>query len=289
MKYTFKNFLLDTLYVWAGAVLYSIAIVLLLAPNGIAPGGVSGLSTIINHKLPALPIGLLIVLFNIPIAIVGIVGLGKHFMLKTVVSTVIVSLVTYLFEAFGTPFIYTGNTLLAAVFGGCALGAGMGLIFLRGFTTGGSDVLVRVVKKKHPQFTVGTITLALDALVIILAGIVYGNIENSFYALISIFVSTRMSDMLLNGADSARLVYIISNKHDEIAAYITREISRGITFLHGRGFYSGQEREVLLVAIRPHELFQVRSIIRHVDPNAFMIFSNATEVLGLGFKQDINN
>lgn len=287
-KYTSKDVFLDSIHVLLGAILYSIAIVCFLAPCGIAAGGVSGLSTIINYKLPFLPIGILTIVFNIPIMIVGYISLGGKFVLKTAISTVFTSLVTFIFERL--PFIptYTNSTLLACIFGGALLGSGIGLIFLRGYTTGGTDVVVKVLRKKNPQFSTGTLTLGIDFLVISLAGIAYANIENSFYALISIFVSTTVLDKILNGADSAKLAYIVSDKSEEIAAYITREINRGVTVLHGRGYYSGKERDVLMVVLRPQQLFGVRNILKQIDPNAFMIFTNASEVLGQGFKRDLN-
>ncbi len=283
-----RELLFDVIDCVVGSVLYAVGLVCMLAPNGIAPGGISGLSTILNYKFPFLSIGLMTVVLNIPILILGLVNLGKKFIIKTIISTVAVSVATAVLESVPNLFKYTGDTLLAAIFGGCVFGAGIGIIFIRGFTTGGTDVIVRVVKKRHPQFTVGTLSLAIDLVVITLAGIIYGNIENSLYALVAIFVSTKMMDLFLNGLDSAKLVYIISEKSEEIGNYITREVARGITVLHGKGFYSGIERDVLMVAIRPQQLFRIRSVIKEIDPKAFMIFSNATEVLGNGFKVDLN-
>ncbi|MDP4153504.1 MAG: YitT family protein [Bacillota bacterium] len=272
---------LDYIIFVAGGIMYAIAINVFLAPNHIAPGGAGGLATVFNY-LTGFPIGTAIFIINTPLFVWGRKLLGKVFFIKTLVVTVFISI--------GVDFIkfipkYTGDRLLASIFGGLIMGVCFGFIFSRGGTSGGSDLLARIIKVRLPYYSMGKLVLIIDIFVITISTIVYKNIESGFYAVITLYISSKVVDSILNGLDFAKLIYIISDKSEEIAHQISLEIGRGATMLHGTGQFTGEDRKVLLIALKKYQMYTVRSIVRELDPHAFMIFTDATEVLGQGFKQ----
>ena len=261
-------------------VIYALGVHCFTAPNHIAPGGVTGLATLANY-LWSMPIGVVTMAINLPMLFLAWKFLGRTFTTRTFVTVAMLSLVMDLLM----PMIptYTGNPILAALFGGVCNGAGLGLVFMRGSTTGGTDIGSRLLQLKYPHMPVGRLILLLDAVVLALAAVVYRNIETLLYGMIAIYTSTQVIDKVLYGMDSGRLLIVMSEHHREIADQIIARVGRGVTFLNGEGAYSGQQRQVLLCAVRNHQYYRIKTIINEIDPKAFLIAAEASEILGYGF------
>ena len=277
-------FFLDVGVFVIGSLLYGISVDMFTAPNEIAPGGITGIATIIN-KMTDLPIGMLIIGFNVPLLIACFIFIGKRYTVKTLIYTVMSSLAIDLLA----PFVkqlnleYTSNPLLASVCGGVTSGLALGVAFIRGGSTGGTDIIARLLSKAFPSFTQGKLLLFADAVVIAIATYFFG-IEPALYAIIVIFVSSKVIDGVLYGGDSGKLLFIITSQVEAVSTAITRDVDRGLTVLHGRGAFTGRDSDVLMCAVRQGEAYRVRTIVRESDPDAFVIVCDASEILGNGFK-----
>lgn len=280
----YRTVLKEALLVLVGSVFYTVSINCFLVPNHIVPGGVSGIATLANY-LFGFPIGIQIILYNIPIFALGFREMGRGYILKTAAVTLVCSAATDLFSFLPA---FNEDRLIASIFGGVSMGLALGFIFSCGVTTGGIDIVASVLKKKNPQFSMGTIILAMDIIIIVLSVAVYGDIQSGFYGVIAMYLSARVVNGIMDGLDRAKLVYIISDRHAEIGGFIDRRLSRGLTLIHGRGFFSGTEREIILVAIRRQQLYSLRSAVKRIDPEAFIILTDATEILGEGFKTKLD-
>ncbi|WP_312642123.1 YitT family protein [Hydrogenoanaerobacterium sp.] len=265
----------------ACGILNGISVAMFTAPNHIAPGGVTGIATIINY-LSGLPIGTVAMLINIPLLLVAYKILGKRFTLLTLKSTFIMSFFIDLCAVVLPP--YRGNLLLAAMFGGAAGGIGLGLVFMRGSTTGGTDIMCRLAKLKYPHLPFGKVLLILDGVVILAAALVYRNMESALYALITILASSKMIDMILYGMDKGKVVYVVSTSTREIAKAIIEEMDRSATLLKSVGAYSQKDQEMLMCAVRDEQYPTLKKIVLRVDKNAFMIVADAGEILGEGWR-----
>ena len=273
---------IDFLAYLIGSGLYAVAVNTFSAPNNIAPGGVTGLSILINYVTQA-PIGTVMFLLNIPLFLLGLYLLGWKFIAKTVVATFMMSIIIDV----TAPFIpaYQGDMILVALFGGVLEGLGLGLVFLRGATTGGSDLAARLLSLKFPHLSLGRLMLSVDAVVILVAALVFQNVESVLYAVIMLFVSSRVVDGLLYGADRGKMILVVSRKSGEIAKEVMDQLERGVTLLQGKGAYTGENQEVLLCAVRRHEVAKLHTIVRSVDPDAFWMVAEAGEIMGEGFKK----
>ena len=219
----------DILLIILGACSYSIGLHCFTAPNDIAPGGVGGISTIINETT-GLSIGLLYGLINVPLIIIGLIFLGKKTMIKTVIAVAVISFTTdFALDYINMPVYENGDRLLAAIFGGIIFGFGMGLIYLREGTSGGTDIINKLINRKLPHFSLGAITLATDAVVVGASAFVYGNIESALYAVVAIFICGKVMDMILYGSFEGKMLLIFSDKYQEIAEYIIKTLDRGVT------------------------------------------------------------
>ncbi len=281
-----KNFLLDVLFDFAGSLLIGISVNFFTAPNHMAPGGVTGIATLLNY-LFGIPIGVMSFLINVPLMIVAFMYLGRHFSIYTLKSMTILSLcvdlVAKIMEMTGQ-IGYSGDPLLASLMGGVITGAGLALVFMRGSTTGGLDIVMRLVKRKYPHISVGRILFAADACVLIASIVIYGNVESGLYGLVCIFANSRMLDTVLYGGDKGKSIMIVSEKYLEIAKAINNDVRRGVTMLSGQGAYSEKERKVVLCAVRDNQYPAVKRVVYGIDPNAFIIVNAATEILGTGFR-----
>lgn len=275
-------FFTDAFFFISGAILYAVSVNCFTAPNMIAMGGLTGVATVLNYLFDS-PIGTVIIIVNIPLFIAAIKAFGLKFIYKTAAGTILTSVVIDLFDVFNVPA-YEGDRLLAAIFGGVLSGAGLALIFLRGGTTGGSDIIARLLSKKMRHIPMGRMILGIDLFVIFLALFVYKNIESALYAIITIYASSAVIDAILYGFDSGKVLFIVSKKPREVSEMIMSRLVRGVTVLNGRGAYLGGESEVLMCAVRRNEVFRVRDILSETDPSAFIIIGDATEILGEGFK-----
>nr|WP_319487976.1 YitT family protein [uncultured Caproiciproducens sp.] len=274
----------DIVFFVAGSLIYAVSVNVFTAPNQIAPGGITGVSTMINY-IAQWPIGMTGLLLNIPIFIWAVMEIGYKLVGKTIVATVFVSVAIDLVGRIVPS--YTGEKMLAAIFGGIIEGIGLSLVFMRGGTTGGSDLVARLLGRRLRNLSMGKLMLGIDMTVVIASAFVYGSIESALYAVITIFVSTRLIDAILYGTDTGtgKLLFIMSIKNDEIAQDILTDMDRGVTVLKSRGAYSGREGEVLLCAVRRYEVVKVKDIVRSHDKDAFMIIGDAGEISGEGFRE----
>jgi len=264
----------------AGTFLYAAAINLFYIPNGILTGGVTGIAIVAGH-LTGLSVGALVLALNIPLFIAGYKYIGRQFFFTSAICTGLLSLFIDLAK-FLPPF--TDDILLSAIYGGVLGGAGLGLVYLCGSTTGGTDIMVRLLRRKFAHLPMGRLILALDAVIIISGIFVFGDINKALYSMIAIFVLSSTVDLLIHGSDKGNLIYIITKKHAEVAAQINQSMERGATLLYGQGAYSGEDNKVVITVIKPQQIGQLKAILKSVDPSAFYIVSDAQEIIGEGFK-----
>ncbi len=271
----------DVLMWIIGCLLYAAAMNVFNVPNQIAPGGVSGIAMLLNHLFHT-PIGLMVLAINVPIFLIAWKFLGWRFLLNSMIATVLLSVsidVT-------APFLpaYQGDRLLAALFGGVLSGAGMALIFIRGATTGGVDIISRLLRRKWPHLPMGRLIMFCDLVVVAAAWIVYGNMESALYAIIVIFVSGQVIDYIMYGTGNGKMLFVVTTHAKEIADAVTKEMHRGVSILPVRGGYTGEDKNMLICAVRSSEVARLSRIIRRIDQNPFIVVAEAGEILGEGFK-----
>lgn len=276
MSKLIKKYIIITL----AAILFGVGISLFIDPNNLAPGGVSGLSIVLSRLIPVPP-GTLFLVLNLPIMIVGAWKFGIKFIVSTLYATFMVSLFTNLFE-YMEPV--TKDPLLGAVVGGGLVAIGIGWVLRVGATTGGTDIIVKCMKLKKPHIKTGTIFLTVDAVIIGIGGIVFGNMEAVLYSAISAAVTSRVLDLVLYGRDEAKMIFIISNSAQAITERILKELDTGVTHLSGTGAYKKEEKQIILCVVRKQNAYKVEEIVREEDSSAFMIISSATEIYGEGYK-----
>lgn len=280
---TFKNYCLVAL----GSVLYAAGVALFLDPNDLASGGVSGIAIIINSIVDFIPTGMWVIIFNVPIMIAGIWKLGAKILLPTFFSLAVSSGAMTLFELFCPPL--TANPILACVGGAVLVASGIGLVFRGGATTAGTDIIVKLLRLKFRHISTGAIFLFIDGLICLSSGLVFEDFDNALYAAIAVFIQMFVLNMVLYGSDEARMVYIISERDEIIAARLLKEIDAGATYLYGNGVYTGKDRKVLMCALKMRSVPQAREIIRQEDSDAFVIVTKATNVFGEGFKSHVED
>lgn len=280
-----KHFVLqaviDLVFYVVGSALFAIAMQMFIAPNQIAPGGVSAIAVVLNY-LTGLPIGMYSLAINIPILLIGLGFLGLRFTLKTMTAVVVMSVMTDAFYYVVPP--YHGDVLLSALFGGLLMGAGMALVFLRDSTTGGVDILSRLIQRKLPYLPMGKLLLLIDVVIICISALVFGKMEAVLYSLVAVAVASYTVDGVMYGLDRGKLIYIFSPKSNVIAQRVIEEMNRGCTLLNATGAYSGESQQALLVAVRLQQYHRLREIAHDEDPQAFIIVTDSSEVLGEGFK-----
>ena len=263
----------------AGALIYAVGLGFFLEPNRLSAGGVAGIALLVSQTLP-IGTGILILILNIPILLLGMWKFGVRFMGMTIGVLVVSSPLIDLFASWGA---LTEVPLLAALAGGALMGTGMGVLYRAGASSGGMDVVAKLIHLRFPHFRTGAIFMVLDSVVVAATALVFRDIDLALYAAVGILVSTYLLNIVLYGSDEARMVYIISDKPEELADMILKR-DRGVTFLQGYGAYSGNEKKVLLCVLRPKELPFARELVASCDPNAFMIVAGASAVFGEGFK-----
>lgn len=268
------------LMITIGTLIYSTGISLLLDPNNLAPGGVSGISIMLSRFTP-ITTGTWILIINIPLLAVGWWKLGRKFIIKTIYATIMTSLFTNLLGSV-TPV--TNDLICAVVLGGIAVGTGIGFVFRAGGTTGGMDIIVKLLRLKYPYLKSGSIFLVLDMVVVIVSGFVFQNLTLAVYAGIVIALDAKVMDVILYGQDEARLIYIISDKHTQIAGRLMAELDIGVTYLEGEGAYTEKDKKIILCASRKQRSPEVINIVKEEDERAFLIVSSANEIFGEGYK-----
>lgn len=286
-KTTFKQRLADHLLITVGCAIYAAGIAPFLDANGLTPAGVSGLAIVINHLLgewfgiTSLATGTIILFVNVPLMLLGIWKFGIKFLYTTIYAIFVSSLFMNLLEPLGS---FTDDLVLASLLGGAFMSLGMGLVLKTGATTGGSDIIARLLRLRYKHIKIGEIFWGLDAVVVVLSCIVFSNYEVALYALLTLTVQTFVLDTVLYGTASAKLVYIISEKEELIARRILNELEAGITYFDGKGGYTNNSKRVIMCAVKKQLLPKLREIVRDADPYAFMIVTKATEIFGEGFK-----
>lgn len=272
-----KTGIVDILFFTFGSALYSAGILCFAAPNNIAPGGASGLATIINY-LFSVPIGLTVLIINIPLILISWKKIGSAFVSKTAIATVLLSAILEILS----PFIphYTGDLILASIFGGALSGIGLALFFVRGATSGGTDLIARLLQKKFPYLPTGRFILLIDAAIVAFSAIVYKNVESALYAMIYIFISTQVIDSVLFGQINAKVLTIITSHGTEISEKIVHDFSRGATLLKVKGGYTEAEKSMVYCAVRKTQVSAITKAIREIDSKAFIVISKADEIVG---------
>lgn len=283
------------LFFLVGSCIYAASIALFLGPQGTPSGGASGLAIIINHLLHFLPAfenseggtGVLLFMINAPLLILSFFKLGKRFSAITVVIVAMTSAFTELFQSIYTKVdLFKNLEMLPAVMvGGICAGFAIGLIFKGGACLGGSDIVVKVLRLKFPYMKTGTFFLIIDGAIVLMGGLAFQNINNLVYAVIALFIQSKVTDLVLYGQDGAKMIYIITDNMPEIASRINKELHSGVTYLHAHGAYTGAEKQVLMCAMRKQLLPQAKEIVLKEDPKAFMIVTSATQVWGSGYKR----
>ncbi len=264
-----------------GVFLMSIALDYFLAPNTIAPGGVTGFAVVIE-KIVKVPIYITNLAINIPLFIFGAKILGRGTAIKTLYATILLSF----FLKVLPPIVLTHDLLLSAIFGGVLCGIGLGLVFKFGGTTGGTDLAGAILNNKIPSLSVTTFMTMIDLFVVVFAGVVGRNIEISLYSIIAMFVIMKVIDMILEGIGYQKGFFIISDNPDKISEKLMMEIGRGVTLLKGKGMYSKEDKDVLLCVVSRSQFANVKYIVKETDPYAFVMESEMYEVLGEGFIYD---
>ncbi len=279
LQYNGKEFLIDTLIFIIASSTFSVGINCFLANNNILNGGLTGIATILNYLFD-FPIGMGIFLMNVPLLLIAFKKLGVMFVFRTfwviAISSVIIDLGAFL------P-VYKNDLLLSSIFGGVLSGFSLGIIFLRNATTGGVDIIAKLIKLRYPHITLGKSIFILDAVVIITGGIIYENLESMLYAAITVFVSAQVLDYIIYGISRGATIMIISERSDEIRHLIINDLNRGVTVIKGQGGYSGAEKNILLCACFDNQTQKLIKQIKSADENAFFIVTQSKQILGEGF------
>ncbi len=278
-----KSILADILFFVVGCFLYAVSVSCFTAPNDIAPGGVTGIATVLNY-LFGTQIGMMIIILNTPLIIAAFIILGWRFVMRSLVCLLTSSFMIDGIAIFFPKLTYTSNPLIAAVFGGVICGAGLSFIYLRGGSTGGTDVAAKILNKYKPHLKLGTAIMIFDLAVVAAATFVYKDIELALLAVITIFLTGQVIDKVMDGLDMGKLLFIVTAQPSEVGELIITKMDRGATLLRGEGAYSGDEKKILMCAVRRNEAFRLKQIVYSVDPAAFIIIGDASQIYGEGFR-----
>ncbi len=276
--------LCDILVCIIGSALVGTALSVFTIPNEIAPGGISGLSTALAYVL-GVRVSVLSLVLNIPIMLAAYRLLGKRSFFYTLLSTALLS--GFIELASFLP-VYTGNILIAAVYGGVLTGIGIGILFLRNITTGGTDLLALMLHKAFPNVPNGTILAVIDGIVVLIAVLVFQKIEVALTSVLTIYFSSKVIDLIAQGVDYAKVIYIVTDKGKELSAVLNSSTDRGNTVIKAFGGYTGAEKQLVITVTRRNVLAQTLQLIHATDPAAFTFVTDSTEVHGEGFKIDYN-
>ena len=261
-------------------VLYALSFNWFYAPNDFTVGGFTGISQIINFFVPVLPIGTMVIVLNVPLFVVGLKKFGFAFLCKSIytmaLSSVLIDVVDVIHQF--SPM----DPLLACLYGGVTLGVASGLIFREEATTGGSELGAWIVRSHVERLSIGNICLGIDLTIILIYAAVFRSLNNALYGALALYITTKVLDLVVYGQNTAKLAYIISDKYEQIMQeMIARDM--GATLIHGKGGYTGADRPLLLCAVRNKEAVSIKRFIKELDPDAFFIVCDASEVLGEGF------
>ena len=286
MKTTLSRSVKNLVLIVIGTVLFALGVDLFLDPNSINVGGVSGIGMILEHVTGLGSVALWSLLINVPLFLISIRGVSRNFFLGSLLGMLLSNLFLELLLAVEPP---VTEPLLGALYGGLLTGLGLGLVFIAGASTGGVDIVARLLRPRFPNLPIGRIILCIDIVTVTLTGIVFRDINKALYSAVTLYVSSLALDGVVYGLDYSTVALVISDHHDPIAKAITDKLERGVTVLDGRGYYSGQEKQVLLSAIKKRQAAELKQLVMDIDPDAFIILQEAHQVLGDGFKRYSKN
>ena len=265
-----------------GSLIFALGFDLFLVPNDLNPGGISGLSVIIVELLGFGSVGTLSILINLPLFALGGIKIGKRFFIGSLIGMVSSSVLIDLLVLLPAP---QSEPLLGALYGGVVCGAGLGMVFVAGTSTGGSDILVRLLKLRYRNVPIGQISMTFDLVVVVLTGLVFHDVTKALYTGVTVYICGKVIDAMVYRFDYSKVALIISKEYDEIARQIGLKLDRGATFLHGEGSYSHAPTKVVLAAIKRQQLAELKELVTRIDPDAFIIVQEAHQVLGDGFSR----
>ena len=267
-----------------GSALFSLGFDLFLEPAGINCGGVSGIAMLVIYAAQPkfLTVGILSAIINLPLFFFGYRKIGKLFFFGSLLGMVVTSVCFDLFLLLPVP---QTEPIMAAIFGGVTIGAGLGIVFLAGASTGGVDIVARLLKLKFRNFPIGKIILCMDLCTAVATGIVYKQFNNTLYSVVTLVISSTILDKVVYGMDYSKVALIISDRYEEIARAIDTQLDRGVTLLRGQGYYTRTDKFVILSAVKRKQLAQLKDLVMAIDPSAFIILQDAHQVLGDGFKR----
>ncbi len=277
MKQRLKSYAVVAL----GSVIFAVAFDWFFAPNQVAMGGVTGLAQVVNAILPWAGVGAVTIVLNVPLFLAGWRLIGFHLLASSLFSMAVSSVAIDTLAAVHA--FAPMDSMLAALCGGALMGLGLGVVFSQGATTGGTDVVARLLKLKFPWLPMGRLMLAPDFAVLALAAAAFGRVEAALYGAVALVVAARVMDTVLYGLDTSKVAYVISDAWRETADALMRDLDRGVTILRGEGAYTGAEKRVLLVAFKQREIVEIKRAVHAADPGAFLIVCDAHDVLGEGF------
>ena len=267
-------------YSLLGAIVMALSLNLFLIPARIAPGGISGIATVIGY-FTELPVGLMIFLINIPVFIWGMFEFDRKFLINSLIGTFALSLFTEILSYFVIPV--TDNEVLQSIFGGALMGLGIAIVLMSGSTTGGTEIVAKILKKKFPYFSIGIFILVIDIIVVIFATVVTKKWETFLYSGLALYISTKVIDGAIDGLNYAKMVLIISDKTAEIEKGISENIGRGTTEIYAYSNYTQKDKKIIMCVLRPNEIVKLKEIIKIIDARSFLIVADVKEVLGQGF------
>lgn len=264
----------------AATAIYAVGVALFLDPNHLAPGGITGISILLSYLIPV-QTGTFILLLNIPLLLIALWKFGWKFTIGTLVSLTLVSTFTNLFKMIEP---LTTDPFLAAIGGGCCTAVGLGLVLKTGTTTGGTDIIVKLLRLKWPHLKTGFLFLIVDLVVVSLSLPVFRDFERAMYALVALMVMSWVLELVMYGRDEAKLIYIISDKPEEISKHFLEEMDIGVTYLEGIGAYTNKRKRIIMCVMKKRIAPRAEEVVKLVDPEAFMIVTSASEIFGEGYK-----
>ena len=270
------------LWTVVGSAIFAFGFAVFLLPHDMNAGGISGLAQVIVEIIDFGSVGTLSILINLPLFVLGGIKIGKRFFVGSLLGMLLSSV---LIDVFVMLPVMDMEPLICVLYGGVLCGLGLGVVFVSGTSTGGSDILIRLLKLKYRNVPIGQISMCFDAAVVVLTGLIFRDVSKALYTGIAVFVTSQVVDAVVDRFDYSKVALIISKEYEAIAEAIGRELYRGATFLHGEGTYSHNQTKVVLTAVKKQQLAELKEIVIRLDPNAFIILQEAHQVLGDGFSR----
>ena len=281
-KYTAKRIVIESIGTIIGAMFIAFGVASFLLPSQLSSGGVSGIATI-TYYLLNIPMGMMIIIINLPLFIFAGYKIGKEFFLKSILGTVSLSIFIDILDKYPP---VTTDRFLASIYGGAIIGVGTAIILKVGSSTGGTDLVANLIKNYNPYISISKYLTIIDIVIILLNVIFFKHIEVGLYSVIAIYLYGKMIDIIFEGVYFTKLLIIISDKNEEISEAIKNDVKRGVTGLYGKGMYHNKDKLILICAVSRGDLYKIKELARRIDKKSFIVVANATEVLGKGFKEE---